>query len=93
MAAKHFLLAIALVLGGTATAWAQSATGGNFGSLPSGTAASRSNSGGLAAGHSRHRDSGDSGQSARSSGGGGEIDARDAGSAAPVARQASTPQH
>jgi hypothetical protein len=95
MFAKIFLLSVTLTLSAAGTGWAQSATGGNFGSIPSGSAASRSNSG-LSSGHSRHHDSGDNDQGSRNNGGGGsgrEIDARDGEGAAPVAHQASTPQH
>jgi hypothetical protein len=98
MIAKCCLLATVLLLSTAATSWAQSQTGGNFGTLPSGSAASRSN-GGSSSGHGHHRDSGDEEQSARSSGsgssngGGREIDARDVERTSPVARQASTRQH
>ena len=94
MTAKCCLLATALLLSTAATSWAQSQTGGNFGTLPSGSAAWRSNGGGSSSGHARHRDSSDGEQSGRSSssGGGREIDARDSEGASPVARQASTPQ-
>ena len=98
MIAKRCLLATIFLLSAAATSWAQSQTGGNFGTLPSGSAASRSN-GGSSSGHSRHRDSGDDEQSARNNGGSGsnggdrEIDARDVERTSPVARQASTPQH
>jgi hypothetical protein len=81
------------LLGAAGSGWAQSQTGGNFGTVPSGSAASRSN-GGSFHGYSRHRDSGAGEQSTRNSGGGSgrEIDARDAEGTAPVAHQASTPQ-
>ena len=98
MISKYWLLATVLLLSTAATSWAQSQTGGNFGTLPSGSAASRSN-GGSSSGHSHHRDAGDDEQNARSSGsnggngGGREIDARDVERTSPVARQASTPQH
>jgi hypothetical protein len=96
MLANRFLLVTVLLLSASATSWAQSQTGGNFGTLPSGTAASRSN-GGSSSGHSHHHDSGDGGQNVRNSGGssggdGREIDARDTEGGAPVAHQASTPQ-
>jgi hypothetical protein len=98
MIAKRFLLVAIILSGAPATGWAQSQTGSNFGTLPSGSAASRSN-GGSSYSHSRHRDSGGGEQSAHgnggdsSNGGGREIDARDAERTSPVARQASTPQH
>jgi hypothetical protein len=96
MIARNFLLSTALTLSAAGPGWAQSQTGGNFGTFPSGSAAWRSN-GGSSSGHSHHRDAGDSEPSARSSGSHGgsgrEIDARDAEGAAPVAHQASTPQH
>jgi hypothetical protein len=96
MIARIFLLAAALTLSAVGSGWAQSQTGGNFGTLPSGSAAWRSNGGG-SSGHNHHRDSSDSEPSARDSGSRGgsgrEIDARDTEGAAPVAHQASTPQH
>jgi hypothetical protein len=96
MIARNFLLSTALMLSAAEPCWAQSQTGGNFGTVPSGSAAWRSN-GGASSGHSHHRDSSDSEPSARIIGSGGgsgrEIDARDAQGAAPVAHQASTPQH
>jgi hypothetical protein len=96
MFAKSFLLSVALTLSAAGTGWAQSQTGGNFGTLPSGSAAWRANGGGSSSGHIRHRDSGDTDQGSRNNGSGGagrEIDARDTEGTAPVAHQASTPQH
>ncbi len=101
MIARHVLAAV-LLLSAAGTGWAQSATGGNFGSLPSGSAAWRANGGGASSSHSRHRDSGDGEQGARGSSsdngggsggnnGGREIDARDTERSAPIAHQASTP--
>ena len=86
MIAKPVLLAAALLLSAAEMGWAQSATGGNFGTLPSGSAAWRSNGGGSS---SRHRDA----QSVRGGSSGREIAARDAERSAPIAQQASTPQH
>jgi hypothetical protein len=96
MTAKNPMLAAVLLLSTAAPGWAQSQTGGNFGTLPSGSAVWRSN-GGASSGHSHRRDSSDSEPSAHGSGSSGgsgrEIDARDSEGAAPVAHQASTPQH
>jgi hypothetical protein len=89
MMAKTVLLATVILMAGPAACLAQSQSGSNYGVPYSGAAISRSNGGGYV--HSRHRDSGDH-ESHSSGGGGGETDARDAGAAAPVARQASTPK-
>jgi hypothetical protein len=88
MTARTFVLATAMVLSATAAGRAQSQTGGNFGTPYSGSAASRSNSGGSYT-HSHHRDT--SGDSERGNGGG-EKDARDSDASLPIARQASTPK-
>jgi hypothetical protein len=88
MVAKPLLLSAAILLSVPAASLAQSQSGDNFGVPHGGAAISRSNGGYI---HSRHRDNSD--QNARSSGGSGrEIDARDAGAAFPVTRQASTPK-
>ena len=88
MVAKPLLVSAAILLSAPAASLAQSQSGGNFGVPYSGAAISRSNGGYT---HSRHRDNSD--QNASSRGGSGpEIDARDAGAAFPVARQASTPK-
>jgi hypothetical protein len=91
MMAQKFLLAAAIVFGATAMAWAQSQTGGNFGTPYSGSAASRANSGGPYV-HSHHRDTSGGAHDNVGGSGGREIDARDSEGAAPVARQASTPK-
>jgi hypothetical protein len=96
---KCCLLVAAFVLSAIQTGLAQSQTGSNFGTLYSGSAASRLKSGNSSYVHTRRRrdDSDDQSSGSGNSGGGGngggrEIDARDAAGSAPVARQASTPR-
>jgi hypothetical protein len=72
-----FIAALVLLLSATSAGWAQSQSGGNFGTPFSGTAAARS--GGHYYGHARYRNAG--GQRAHNGGNGGgggrEIDASD----------------
>ena len=72
-----FIAALALLLSATSAGWAQSQSGGNFGTPYSGTAAARS--GGHYYGHARYRNAGGQGAHNGGDGGGGgggrEIDA------------------
>jgi hypothetical protein len=70
------IAALALLLSATSAGWAQSQSGGNFGTPYSGTAAARS--GGHYYGHARYRNAGGQGAHNGGDGGGGggrEIDA------------------
>jgi hypothetical protein len=91
---KCSLLAIAFLLCVSHGGYAQSQTGSNFGVPYSGSAASRSNTGGSSYVHTRRNksDSDDQSSGRNSNGGGREIDARDAEGSAHTARQASTPR-
>jgi hypothetical protein len=92
---KRYLLAIAFLLCVSQVGHAQSQSGGKFGLPYSGSAASRSNTGGGSAYvHTRRNksDSDDQSSGRASNGSGREIDARDAEGSAPTARQASTPR-
>ena len=72
-----FIAALVLLLSATSAGWAQSQSGGNFGTPFSGTAAARS--GGHYYGHARYRSAGGQGAHNGGDGGGGgrEIDASD----------------
>jgi hypothetical protein len=75
-----FIAALVLLLSATSAGWAQSQSGGNFGTPFSGTAAARS--GGHYYGHARYRNAGGQGAHNGGNGGGGggggrEIDASD----------------
>ena len=73
------IAALALLLSATSAGWAQSQSGGNFGTPYSGTAAARS--GGHYYGHAHYRNAGGQGAHNGGDGGGGsgsrEIDASD----------------
>ena len=86
------IAAMALLVGVTTVAAAQSQTGSNFGTPYSGTAAAR---GGHTYSHARARSSGDGGDNEQSGrGSGAEVDARDVdASTRSIAHQASTPEH
>jgi len=75
------------------SAWAQSQTGGSFGTVYGGSAASRLNGDARPFVHARsHGHGSDSGSGQPSRGGARELDARDTEGSRPVARQASTPK-
>jgi hypothetical protein len=87
MITKVTLAAAAMLLGATSAGWTQSQSGGAFGTIPSGTAAST----GHYSGHSQSRSMSSSNSSSRDSGR--EVDATEQHGTVPTARQASTPQH